>query len=88
MCWDFPGGPVVKTPPFNAENLDSITDRGNKIPHAKWHGQMKKKLTWKIICNLSFYNKYLDPLWETAEFELWGKLPQIYETLLCELLFQ
>ena len=45
MCWDFPGGPVVKTPPFNAENLDSIPDRGNKIPHAKWHGQMKKKLT-------------------------------------------
>ena len=45
MCWDFPGGPVVKTPPFNAGNLGLIPDQGNKIPHARWQSQMKKKLT-------------------------------------------
>ena len=32
--WDFPGGPVVKTSPSNAENRGSIPGWGAKIPHA------------------------------------------------------
>ena len=31
---DFPGGPVVKNPPFNTGNASSIPSRGIKIPHA------------------------------------------------------
>ena len=34
MSWDFPGGPVVKTLPFNAGGAGSIPDWGAKIPHA------------------------------------------------------
>ena len=33
---DFPGSPVVKNPPSNAEGVGSIPDRGTKIPHAIW----------------------------------------------------
>ena len=32
--WDFPGGPVVKTLPSNAELMDSIPGGGTKIPRA------------------------------------------------------
>ena len=32
--WDFSCGPVVKNPPSNAEDLDSIPDRGIEIPRA------------------------------------------------------
>ena len=31
---DFPGGPVVKNPPSNAENTNSILVWGTKIPRA------------------------------------------------------
>ena len=31
--WDFPGGPVVKTPPCNPEDESSIPGWGTKIPH-------------------------------------------------------
>ena len=31
---DFPGSPVVKTSPSNAEGVGSIPDQGAKIPHA------------------------------------------------------
>ena len=31
---DFPGGPVVKTSPSNAEGVGSISGQGAKIPHA------------------------------------------------------
>ena len=31
---DFPGGPVVKNPPTNAEDTGSIPGQGTKIPHA------------------------------------------------------
>ena len=31
---DFPGGPVVKNPPSNAEDVGSIPGQGTKIPHA------------------------------------------------------
>ena len=32
--WDFPGGPVVENPPFNAGKISSIPGRRTKIPHA------------------------------------------------------
>ena len=32
--WDFPGGPVVKNLPYNAEDAGSIPGQGTKIPHA------------------------------------------------------
>ena len=31
---DFPGSPVVKNPPSNAGDTDSISGRGTEIPHA------------------------------------------------------
>ena len=31
---DFPGGPVVKTPPSNAGDPNLIPGQGAKIPHA------------------------------------------------------
>ena len=31
---DFPGGPMVKNPPFNAGDVGSIPGQGTKIPHA------------------------------------------------------
>ena len=36
---DFPGGPVVKNLPSNAEDAGSIPGRGTKISHAAWHSQ-------------------------------------------------
>ena len=33
-CWDFPGGPMVKTSPSNAGGAGSIPGQGAKIPHA------------------------------------------------------
>ena len=32
--WDFPGGPVVKNPPYNAGDTGSIPGQGTKILHA------------------------------------------------------
>ena len=32
--WDFPGGLVVKNPPYNAGEAGLIPGRGTKIPHA------------------------------------------------------
>ena len=34
MCEDFPGGPVVKTPPCNARDVGLIPGQGTKILHA------------------------------------------------------
>ena len=34
MYRDFPGGPVVKNPPYNAGDVGSIPGQGTKIPHA------------------------------------------------------
>ena len=34
---NFPGGPVVKTLPSNAEGAGPIPGQGTKIPHAVWH---------------------------------------------------
>ena len=34
LCWDFPGGSVVKTWPSNAGGAVSIPGQGARIPHA------------------------------------------------------
>ena len=34
QCWDFPGGPVVKNLPCNAEDVGSVSGWRTKIPHA------------------------------------------------------
>ena len=48
--WDFPGGPVVKTPSFHCRGTGSITDPGSKLPHATWHGQNKMSvvISWEL----------------------------------------
>ena len=33
--WDFPGGPVVKNPPWDAGDVGSIPGQGTKSPRAK-----------------------------------------------------
>ena len=44
---DFPGGPVVKNLPSNAEDVGSILGQGTKIPHAA--GQLESpRATTKI----------------------------------------
>ena len=32
--WDFPGGPVVQSPPCSTKDAGSVPDQGTKIPHA------------------------------------------------------
>ena len=44
MFLDFPGGPAVKNPPWNARDVGSIPGWETKIPHATWHGQNKLKI--------------------------------------------
>ena len=44
---DSPGGPAVKTSPSNAWGVHLITDWGNKILRAVWHGQNNKQ-TWRL----------------------------------------
>ena len=43
--WDFPGSPVVQTPPSNAGDVGSIPGWGTKIPRATW--SKDKKIKWK-----------------------------------------
>ena len=43
MVWDFPGGPVVKTPHSQCRGAGLIPGQGTKIPHASQRGQKKKK---------------------------------------------
>ena len=40
---DFPGGPVVKNPPYNAGDAGLIPGQGTKIPHAA--GQLSLRAT-------------------------------------------
>ena len=44
---DFPGSPVVKTSPSNAEGADSTPGRGAKIPHNI--NQINKPINHNII---------------------------------------
>ena len=47
--WDFPGSPVVKPSPSNAEGTGLIPDWGAKTPHAsRWKSQNIKQ---KQYCN-------------------------------------
>ena len=39
---DFPGCPVVKTPPFQCKGIGLILDWGTKISHASGHGQINQ----------------------------------------------
>ena len=46
---DFPGGPVVKNPPYNAGDVDSIPGQRTKIPHAA--GQLSPwATTTELMC--------------------------------------
>ena len=48
--WDFPGGPVAKTSPLNAEGEVSIHSwRRTKIPHASW--PKNQNIKQKQYCN-------------------------------------
>ena len=40
---EFPGGPVVKNPPYSAEDVGSNPSQGTKIPHAT--GQLNPRPT-------------------------------------------
>ena len=51
MWPDFPHGPVVKNPPSNAGEGDSIPGRGNKIPHAA--GQPSPRATTTELTHLN-----------------------------------
>ena len=45
----FPGGPVVKTSPFNAGAVSSIPGLGGKILHASW--PENQNIKQKQCCN-------------------------------------
>ena len=47
--WDFPCGPVVKTPGFQCRGMGSIPGQGTKIPHVEPHSQKTNKLTNKNL---------------------------------------
>ena len=49
--WDFPGGPVVKNPPYNAGDVGLIPGQGTKIPHAA--GQQSRHATTIELARLS-----------------------------------
>ena len=46
---DFPGGPVVKTPPSNAGGAGLIPSWGAKVPHALW--PKNQNIKQKQYCN-------------------------------------
>ena len=48
---DFPGGPVVKNPPYNAGEAGSIPGQGTKIPHAV--GQLSPRATTTELVSLN-----------------------------------
>ena len=48
---DFPGGPVVKNPPYNAGNVGLTPGQGTKIPHAA--GQLSPCTTTTELARLN-----------------------------------
>ena len=48
---DFPGGPVVKNPPYNARGSGSTPGQGTKIPHAA--GQLSPCTTTTELVRLN-----------------------------------
>ena len=63
---DFPGSPVVKTSPSNAESTGSIPSQGAKIPYGWWpkSQNIKKKKKQKQYCNK--FNKNFKK-WSTSK---------------------
>ena len=51
MHWEFPGGPVVKNPPYNAGDAGSIPGQETKIPHAV--GQLNPRATTTELAHLN-----------------------------------
>ena len=47
QTWDFPGGPVVKTLPSNAWDVDLISCQGPKVPPSLGYGQKLNKTKQK-----------------------------------------
>ena len=47
LCWDFPGGPVVRTS-SNAGGADLIPGQGAKMPHASWPKKQKQYIVNSI----------------------------------------
>jgi len=41
--WEFPAGPVVRSPLYTARGMGSIPGQGKKIPQAALCGKKKKK---------------------------------------------
>ena len=84
MAWDFPGGPVVKTPYFHLRGgTSSNPGEGTKIPHTTGHHR-KKKLT---VINLD-----LRLLTQMYEFQILlsptrcHSLPSEFQSKPCELI--
>ena len=48
--WDFPGGPVVKNPPYKAGDTGLIPGQGTKMPHAA--GQLSPRTTTTELVHL------------------------------------
>ena len=48
---DFPGGPGVKSPPYNAGDMGLITGQGTRIPHAV--GQLGPRATITELVRLN-----------------------------------
>ena len=51
--WDFLGGPVVKTLPFNEGGVDLIPGQGAMIPHISWPPKKPPKMH-----KTEYYNKF------------------------------
>lgn len=49
LDWDFPGGPVARTPPFYCRGLVFHPREGTKIPHALQCGQTQRAKEKKCI---------------------------------------
>ena len=43
-CWDFPGGPVIKTMPSTAGGAGSTPGQGTKVLYASGYSQKLKKI--------------------------------------------
>ena len=55
--WDFPGGPLVKTPCSQCRGMGSIPGWRTKIPHALWCGQNKQTNKQKLLCIKGYYKE-------------------------------
>ena len=54
---DFPGGPVVKNPPFNAWDVGLIPGQGTKIPHATLQLSNEDPAQSKKVNKINFAKK-------------------------------